>query len=35
MVGVPLVIATLVDRSVDKFTWYNEIGFLVAGPVSL
>ena len=35
MVGIPLAIATLVDRSEDKFKWYNEFGFLLASVLLL
>jgi hypothetical protein len=29
--GLPLAIATLIDRSRDDFIWANEVGFLAAG----
>jgi hypothetical protein len=35
MVGVPLAIATLIDRSRGDFLWYNEFGFLLAGVLLL
>lgn len=33
LVGVPLALATLIDRSRDQFLWANEAGFLLAALV--
>ncbi len=35
MVGVPLAVATIYDRSQGAFIWYNEFGFLLAGVLLL
>jgi len=35
LVGAPLAVATLIDRSRDHFVWLNELGFLIAAVMLL
>lgn len=35
LVGMPLALATIIDRSRDTFVWQDELGFLTAGIVLL
>ncbi len=35
LLGLPLAIATLIDRGNDEFIWVNELGFLAAGILLL